>query len=36
MLRLLPPSISTFENRVLSMTGSTTSEYRPGLGMRFG
>jgi hypothetical protein len=36
MLRLLPPSISTLENRELPMTGSTTSEYCPGQGMRFG
>jgi hypothetical protein len=27
MLRLLPPSISTLENRELPMTGSTTSGY---------
>jgi hypothetical protein len=36
MLRLLPPSISTLDNRELPMTGSTTSGYWPGLGMRFG
>jgi hypothetical protein len=36
MLRLLPPSIRTFENRAFPMTGSTTSGYWPGLGMRFG
>jgi hypothetical protein len=27
MLRLLPPSIRTFENRAFPMTGSTTSGY---------
>jgi hypothetical protein len=27
MLRLLPPTISTLENRELLMTGSTTSVY---------
>jgi hypothetical protein len=36
MLRLLPPSISTLENRELPMTGSMTSGYWPRLGMRFG
>jgi hypothetical protein len=36
MLRLLPLSINTLENRELPMTGSTTSGYWPGLGMRFG
>ena len=30
MFRLLPPSMSTLENRVLPMIGSTTSGYRPG------
>jgi hypothetical protein len=29
-------AISTLENRELPMTGSTTSGYWPGLGMRFG
>jgi hypothetical protein len=36
MLRLLPPSISTLENRELPMTGPTTSGYWSVLGMRFG
>jgi hypothetical protein len=36
MLRLLPPSIKTFENRAFPMIGSTTSGYWLGLGMRFG
>jgi hypothetical protein len=36
MLRLLPPSISTLDNRAFPMTGSTTSGYWPGFGMRFG
>jgi hypothetical protein len=35
MLRLLPPSIITLENRAYPMTGSTTSRYWPGSGMRF-
>jgi hypothetical protein len=35
MLRLLPPSISTLENRELPTTGSTTSGYWPRLGKRF-
>jgi hypothetical protein len=35
MFRLLPPSISTLENRELPMTGSTTNGYWPGL-VRFG
>jgi hypothetical protein len=28
--------LRTFENRAFPMTGSTTSGYWPGLGMRFG
>ena len=30
MLKLLPPSMSILEKRVLPMMGSTTSGYRPG------
>ena len=30
MLRLLPPSMSTLEKRVLPMMGSTMSGYHPG------
>jgi hypothetical protein len=33
ILRLLPPSMSTLEKRVLPMMGSTTSGYCPGFGM---
>jgi hypothetical protein len=36
MLRLLPPSINTLENRELPMTVSTTSGYWSGMGVRFG
>ena len=32
MLRLLPPSMSTLEKRVLPMMGSKTSRYHPGCG----
>jgi hypothetical protein len=35
MLMLLPPSISTLENRTLPMMESTTSGYWPELGMQF-
>jgi hypothetical protein len=34
-VRLLPPSISTLENRALPITGSTTSRYWPRLGVQF-
>ena len=33
MLRLLPPSMSILEKRVLPMMGSTTSGYNPGFEM---